>query len=99
MDTDTIVNVGNYCEQLLQDPTFQFLSGYFEQEAVANLLATQPHELKLRESIYARISAHREFLAKMAEFVSKKNDAVEPKDQSESIDDPTVHDIYKGYND
>lgn len=95
MNVDDILNVGSYCEQLLQNPTFQFISGYFEQGAVGELLATKPHETKTRESIYARVTAHREFLNLLVHFVQQKKEATEPQpDQSD--DDPTVHEIYKG---
>lgn len=94
MDADTILRVGDYCEQLLTDPTFQWLSAYFEQNAVGEMLSTKPHETKLRESIYARVTAHHEFLAMVKDFVIKKHEAIEPK-ETDDIDDPSVHDIYK----
>lgn len=94
MDADTIVSVGNFCETLLLNPTFQFLSGWFEQSSVAELLATQPHETKSRESIYNKITAHREFLSLLKEMVDKKNAALAPH-QTDPLDDPSVHEIYK----
>lgn len=97
MDTDTILNVGAYCEGLLSDPTFQSLSAYFEQVAVEELLASKPHETKLRESIFARVSAHRDFLSMLGDFVKQKHEAEKPPaDQTEVLDDPSVHEIYKG---
>lgn len=97
MDLETIVNVGSYCETLVSDPTFQFISAYFEQNAVGELLATKPHETKTREGIYARVSAHREFLSCLMEFIQKKHQAEAPApDQTEVLDDPSVHDIYRG---
>lgn len=97
MDVETLVNVGSYCETLISDPTFQFLSGSFEQSAVGELLATKPHETKLRESIYARVTAHREFISHLVEYIQKKHDAEAPApDQTEVLDDPSVHNIYEG---
>ncbi len=99
MDNETIVGLGSYCEQLLCDPNFQFLSAYFEQNAAAELLSTKPHETKLRESIYARVTAHREFLTTMSSFVKQKTDLDQltaPKDHLDEIDDPAVHNIFEG---
>jgi hypothetical protein len=100
LDQDTLVNVGQYCERLLADPTFQFISAFFEQTAVGEMLSTQAHEQKRRESIYARVLAHGEFKSQMKEFVDKMLEltAQKPKDQSDP-DDPTVHEIYEGFVD
>jgi hypothetical protein len=98
LDEDFYLNVGAYCEHLLADPTFKFLSGNFEAQQVAQFLSTQPHETKLRESIYSRVQAHRDFMATIIEFAQKKVDAEKPADQTD-IDDPSVHDIYKGFID
>jgi hypothetical protein len=98
LDLNSVLEVGHFCEQLLQNPTFQFICAYFEQNAAGEFLSTKGHELKSREAIYARVQAHREFLTMLGGFVSKKNEAVtEQPDHSD--DDPTVHDIYKGYVD
>lgn len=94
MDVDTVLRVGSYCETLLADPTFQFLCMYFEQNAVGEMLSTQDHETKKRESIYSRIKANREFLLMMKAFIEDKNKSLEPI-ETDQIDDPSVHNIYK----
>lgn len=91
-----LLDVGGYCNALLADPTFKYLSGYFEANAVAGLLSTQPHETKLRESIYARVLAHREFLNMLIGFAQEKADADQPTPDQTDFDDPSVHNIYKG---
>lgn len=102
MDPETLESVGSYSEQLLTDPTFQFISAFFEQTAAAELLATKPHETKLRESIYARVAAHREFLSTLHSFVKQKDEVLAkkaPTDHLDEIDDPAVHNIYEGHID
>jgi hypothetical protein len=94
LDTDTTIALGSYCEQLLVNHFFQFLSADFEQTAIAELLNTKPHEIKAREAIYARITAHREFLLSVKQFIDKKEQALQPE-QDQSDDDPTVHEIYR----
>lgn len=93
MDTDTVITVGDYSETLLNDPSFQFIVATFEGQLVQEMLATKPHESKLREYVYAKIQAHREFISSLASFVKERDEARKPPpDQSE--DDPTVHNIY-----
>lgn len=93
MDADTLVALGNYCEGLIQDPSFQFVSAFFEQQLVAELLASKPHETKAREFIYSKISAHREFLSSLADFVKERDEAQQPQ-PDHLDDDPSVHNIH-----
>lgn len=96
-DIEAILNVGSYCEQVLQNPTFQFLSARFEQQFADEWAASEPHENKKRDAAYFSIKAHREFLTYMATFVKAKNEALakqDPPDHLDLIDDPNVHDIY-----
>lgn len=96
MDEDTLVNVGAYCEQMLAHPTFQFISAFYEQSAIGEMLSTKPDEKQKREDIYARVIAHHQFIAQLNDFVSKKRELTEhtlTADQSDN-DDPTVHAIY-----
>jgi hypothetical protein len=85
---EAIVELGSYSENLLIDPNFQFISAYFEQQAVQEILSTQPQETKKREYLYAKVQAHREFLTQLAEFVKEKNKALEPQIDQEDFDLP-----------
>jgi hypothetical protein len=94
MDADTLVAVGDFCENLLNETHFQFVAAYFEQNLLAEMLATKAHEAKAREFIYAKIMAHREFLSSLANFVKEKDEARKPH-QDHLDDDPSVHNIYE----
>jgi hypothetical protein len=84
-----------FCQELLQNPTFQTVSALFENAAVSEFLATQPHETKAREFVYQKVLAHREFIASLANYIEAMREATAP-DQSElSQDDQTVLNIYR----
>lgn len=96
MDADTLLNIGSYCETLLQDPMFQYICSWYETQASTEMLSTKPHEIKAREYAYAKVQAHREFLSGLMDFVKQKNQALEKSqpDHLDQIDNPAVHNIF-----
>lgn len=94
MGLDDIMRLGDFCETLLTSPDFQFICAYHEQQAVGELLGTEPHETKRREAVYARILAHREFLLQLKSLVEQRDAARDPK-PVDQLEDETVHEIYK----
>lgn len=96
IDVDTVLDMGSYCDNLITDPHFQFLSAHYEKRCIDDLLATKSHEAKAREALYSKITAHREFIETLVEWIKMKNEAVKKQnpDHTDIIDDPSVHDIY-----
>ncbi|WP_316235061.1 MULTISPECIES: hypothetical protein [unclassified Bradyrhizobium] len=85
--------------ELLSNEAFKALVAMYEQQCAADILATQPQEVKRREQIYASYLGFEGFLALVRKFAeasetlathqSKQVDAA-----PDPIDDPSVHDIY-----
>lgn len=96
MDTDTLLKLGGYCEQALQSPDFQLLATDYEQELVGLLFNSKSNDTQAREQIFFRIQGFRDFLMRLGSIVEQRNKLLDPEQDHSDIDDPTVHDIYKG---
>lgn len=95
MNSDEIIDMGNYCQQLSVNPKFNELYALFERQVVNVMLATKPSEEKTREKLYSSLQGLRDFVGYMQEFVVEKNKLTEPKQTVDQTDDPSVHDIYR----
>jgi hypothetical protein len=102
MNDETILQLGGFCTELLSSEMFDALTKLHSQQMAVDMLQTQPHEQKRRESIYASYQGLTEFLALMKDFSNAHTELLKqidkPVDHSrrhiEEIDDPSVHDIY-----
>lgn len=92
MDADELLQLGHYCDVLIADPSFQQLSASFEGGLVSDMLATKPDQTKLREHIYAKVCAHREFITFLVELIKLKNEALKPIEPEEDNLDPNGFD-------
>jgi hypothetical protein len=106
MNDDTILALGSFCKELLGAEAFQALVQMHSQQCAADILATQPHETKAREGIYAAYQGFESFLGLTKKFADAYDklphlqniDAPAPGQIDDEFDDPSVHDIYDGMN-
>lgn len=84
-----IVQLGNYVEQLFQQEHFNTLYEEFKQQSLEHMLRTEPHEVKAREGIYARINGVREFLDLMKLYVVTRNEIIQRREE----DDHPITDV------
>jgi hypothetical protein len=103
MNDDTILALGGFSKELLGSETFQALVAMFRQQCAADILRTQPHEVKAREFIYATCRGFDEFEGLMAKFAEAFDSLPQHQDNNttrtapDPIDDPSVHDLYDGH--
>lgn len=71
MTNDEIVALGDYCNALRHSPQFETVVDQFEQQITRHFLATEPHETKKREGIYASLSGVRDFLGHIDALISE----------------------------
>lgn len=97
MNDDLILQLGGFCTELLGSEDFSALTQLYSQQCASDILRTQPHETKARESIYASYQGFEGFLAlaqKFSEAYSKINEQQNAAETTVDEDDPGVHDIY-----
>lgn len=89
--------LGSFSKDLLGSEAFQALQQLFSQQCAADMIATQPHESKKREQIYASHLGFEQFIDLMKKF-AKAYDQIENPEQPDYldiIDDPDVHNIHE----
>jgi hypothetical protein len=102
MNDDTILQLGGFCTELLGSEMFDALIKMHSQQCASDMLRTQPHEQKKRESIYAAYQGLEEFLALLQDFSKAHTELLKQQEKTadhseahiDEIDDPSVHDIY-----
>ncbi len=75
---ERVVALGNYCERLLADESFNELYGEFKRDRVDWMIGSAPHETKKREGIYAEMNALNEFCSLMKSYIGKRDAIINP---------------------
>jgi hypothetical protein len=68
-----IVQLGEYCQDLLNQDLFNKVVALFGQQTTQDFLSTQPEEKAKREGIYASYKGVSELLGLMNAFIEEKN--------------------------
>jgi hypothetical protein len=99
MTEDQLVSLGAFSKELLGSEAFNVVVNLYETGRTRELLQTKYEDAKERERIYTQITGLGEFLAFMKTIVDKHDELVNPTpvDPDAPGDDPSVHDIFKGY--
>jgi hypothetical protein len=87
MNATSITELGTFCEWLKGQSLFQSLTAVFEHQIVDAILATEPHEAKKRESLYATHAGLRDLLGLMDQFIAEKDKLLNPEPSTEIDDD------------
>jgi hypothetical protein len=82
--TDEIVALGEYCEQLIRDDSFDTLCKEFQLRNAADIMRTEPHETKKREGIYAANRGYDDFIGLMRAYISARDQIIK-SDEDASI--------------
>lgn len=93
MNPELISALGEYSIELLGAENFRTLCTLFQQQCAADIISTKPHELKLREQIYAANLGFGQFIDLLQKF-AEAHDALENQQPHDTTDDPDVHNIY-----
>lgn len=94
MTEQEIVELGDYCEQVLTHPAFNEVVRLFEISVVQAMLSTKPPEDDERDRLYNQMIGSRELLLFFQEFVVQRHKLIDEKPPADTTDDPRVHDIY-----
>jgi hypothetical protein len=98
LNDETISALGIFCTEMLSSEAFQALVAMYSQQCAADILKTEPHELKKREQIYASYLGFEGFLSLAKQFAGAHEKITTEQTRVETapdeIDDPSVHDIY-----
>lgn len=78
---DEVVALGDYCETLMRDGSFNSLCEEFQLQNAQFLLRTEPHEQKKRESIYAANRGYAEFIGLMGAYISARDEILKRNEQ------------------
>jgi hypothetical protein len=70
---EEIVELGMYCEGLLQQEPFRILVEQYELNCFQHFVSTAAHEQKKRDGIYAQFNGLKDFLGMIANVVDAKN--------------------------
>lgn len=81
MTEDEIVELGDYCQQVMSDYRWKSILEQFETQIVHHMLTTEPHETKKREGIYAASRGVQDLLGHMATLVQQALTIKEPQEQ------------------
>jgi hypothetical protein len=84
---DEVVALGDFCETLLQQPSFNHLVALREDDLAKTILSTAPHEKDIREAAHASYNGLREFLGVMKSLVDRKRVLTETSEPDLSPDD------------
>lgn len=76
MTENEIVARASYIESLFRQDMFNTLVGEFKRVQADAVMTTQPHELKTREAIYARVTGLQEFLEHITGYVAQRDEMV-----------------------
>lgn len=77
MTDDERIELGHYCEDLLQQEAFQFVLQQFEQQCFQHFVTSKPPNKMERESIYAQYQGANALLDHIRAFVSDKNETLQ----------------------
>ncbi|MBR1173896.1 hypothetical protein JQ617_08020 [Bradyrhizobium sp. KB893862 SZCCT0404] len=84
---DEILAVGAYARSLMTDETFNALYREYTDGMLANIIASQPHEVKVREFEYAQIRAMTGFMSHLVGLAESAAKIIEKNAPSSSQDD------------
>lgn len=76
MQDDELIELGLYCEDLLQQGAFQLLVQQFDQQCFQHMMATVPANKMEREGLYAQWQGANAFLNHLRAFVEQKNETL-----------------------
>lgn len=77
MTDDERIELGIYCEDLLQQEAFQFLIEQFEKQCFQHFVTSVPANKMEREGIYAQYQGANALLDHIRAFVSDKNETLQ----------------------
>ena len=87
MTKQETVELGQYCEDLMNQDYFVKLVGLFETQTIQHMLSTKPEEKQKREDVYASFSGVRDFIGLMT-FYKQSKDQIIAEDEAPSEDTP-----------
>ncbi len=87
MDEDTIVALGEYAEDLMQQASFAVLVQQYELNAFVHFKTTDPTHKSEREHIFAKLTGLTDFLTHLKATVDQKNDIINERNKEPSSDD------------
>jgi len=90
---DQTIELGRFCEALKLHPQFNVLIKQFELQIVHGICATEPHEQKKREGIYASFCGVRDLLAHMDTVAMQAVKLTTPEAPAVSEFDPQTEDL------
>jgi hypothetical protein len=82
-----ILALGEGCRNVLTDETFNQLFKEYTDLSLAAIVASQPHETKLREFEYAKLQAVMGFSNYLAGFVEAAQNIINKNDPQQSDED------------
>jgi hypothetical protein len=94
LNDQLILELGGFCTELLSSEAFKALTQLYSQQCAADILQTQPHELKKREQVYASYLGFEGFLSLAKKFSEGHTALTSEQQPKDTIDDDSVHDIY-----
>lgn len=84
LSDDDRVALGNYCEDLLQQRSFNEIVQCYELSTTQALLSTAPQERDIRERHYHELKGVSGLLSMMIEFVKIKDQLINPPPSAEA---------------
>lgn len=87
MTNQEIVELGQYCEDLMNQDYFVKLVGLFETQTIQHMLGTKPEETQKREAVYASFSGVRDFIGLLQTYKDAKDEII-TRDNAPSEDTP-----------
>jgi hypothetical protein len=84
---DQILALGDGCKSILTDDTFNQLFKEYSDLSLAAIVASQPHEVKVREFEYAKLQAIIGFGNYLAGFVEAAQNIINKDDPQQSDED------------
>jgi hypothetical protein len=74
MDENATIELGSFCEGLLEKEAFTTIVSHFEQQCFLHWASTDAKNLKEREAIFNKMGALRDFLGHLRAYVAQKDD-------------------------
>lgn len=84
---DEKIALGDFCEMVLNDDRFSFITQQYETSTVQSLLMTKPQDRERRDELYFAVRGVKDLLGLMADLAREKNRLITPETPQLSEDD------------
>jgi hypothetical protein len=80
---EELVDLGLWCENVLDSDMFSIIVQQFEQQCFGHWMHTDPEATKERDYIFSKVNALRDFIGHMRAFIDQKDKLSTPSPEEE----------------